>query len=303
MRASIYEYMKPGVVHFKAFPQVMGGVGPIVETLRVICEDEFFTSVEVGTMKDIRARAEAAQMLKISGLDVAYAFQPTFFPGKLNLHSFDPAERQKALNAAFNCLKEAHDLGAVTVRIPAGKDPGPERREEAKELLIESMSKILDRAKEMGNPRVSLKIFDRDIDKESLVGPAEDALDIAKALAPLYPQFNLLTDLSHFPLLNEKIGVTLPLLKDYLVDAHFGTCLFDDPLHLLYGDLQPRFGIGDVDTKMVSEYFRELVDLGILGVDKRPIVSAEVRPLLPGETPALILANVKRVFNEAWAMA
>lgn len=303
MRASMYEYMKVGVVHFKAFPEVMNATGPIVETLRQLCEDDFFTAIEVGKMKDVKVRAEAARILEISGMEVAYAFQPTFFPGKLSLNHLDPKERQKAINAAFNCLKEAYDLGATTVRIPAGKDPGPERREEAKELLIDSMRQILDRAKEMGNPRVSLKIFDRDIDKESLIGPAQDALDVAKVLAPEYPQFNLLPDLSHFPLLREEIDETLPLLKDYIRDAHIGTCVMHDPLHLLYGDLQPRFGVGEVDIPMLSKYFRTLVDLGVLSPEKRPIVSAEVRPMLPGETSELVLANTKRAIKEAWALA
>ncbi|MGE5576818.1 MAG: hypothetical protein ACM3TT_06425 [Syntrophothermus sp.] len=48
MRDSIYEYLKLGVVHFKAYPEVSGGSGPIVETLERIAEDDFFTVVEVG---------------------------------------------------------------------------------------------------------------------------------------------------------------------------------------------------------------------------------------------------------------
>ena len=35
---SIYRYMHLGIVHFKAFPQVVGGQGPIVETLRKIAK-------------------------------------------------------------------------------------------------------------------------------------------------------------------------------------------------------------------------------------------------------------------------
>lgn len=305
MQGSIYEYMKVGVVHFKAFPECVNGVGPVVETVRKIAEDDFFTAIEMGTVKDIKQRSEAAKILEISGLEVAYACQPTLFPAKLSLNHLDKGERKKAINAVMNCLKEAHDLGATSVRIPAGKDPGPEKREEAKKLLVDSLAQILDKAKEVGNPLVTLKIFDRDVDKQSLIGPADDALDIAKELSPSYEKFALLTDLSHFPLLREDPAETLPKLQKYLKAYHIGNCVYKDPLHPVFGDLQPRFGVegGEVDMPMVSKYFRVLKDLNLIGPDKRPILSAEVRPLLAMETSELILANVKRIIKEAWALA
>ena len=305
MQASMHEYMKVGIVHFKAFPECVAGAGPVIETLAKLCEDEFFTAVEVGTIKDTQQLFAAARMLEVSGMEVAYACQPTLFPAKLSLNHLDKGERQKALNAVFNCLKEAYSLGATSVRIPAGKDPGPEKREEAKKLLIDSLSQILDKARKMGNPMVTLKIFDRDIDKQSLIGPCADALDIAKALAPSYEKFGLLTDLSHFPLLREKPSETIAALKDYIKAAHIGNCVMNDPLHPLYGDLQPRFGVqgGEVDIPMIADYFRVLLDNGLLGPNNRRILSAEVRPLLPGETSALIIANCKRAMLEAWALA
>lgn len=305
MRASIYEFMKVGIVHFKAFPEVVNGTGPVVETLRKLCEDDFFTAIEMGTIKDIKTRTEAALLLQISGMEVAYGCQPTLFPQKLSLNHLDSGERTKAINAVLNCLKEAHDLGASSVRIPAGKDPGPERREEAKKLLVDSLSQILEHAQDMGDPLVTLKIFDRDIDKASLIGPFSDALDIAKALSASYPKFGLLADLSHFPLLREKPEEAIPLVKDYLKAFHIGNCVMNNRLHPLYGDLQPRFGVpdGEIDMPMVRDYFKLLADLGLIGSNARPIVSAEVRPLLPSETSELIIANTKRVIREAWALA
>ncbi|MEW8957680.1 sugar phosphate isomerase/epimerase family protein [Neomoorella humiferrea] len=305
MRASIYEFMKVGIVHFKAFPEVVNGTGPVVETLRRIAEDDFFTAVEVGWIKDIKQRTEAAHLLKIAHMEVCYACQPAIFSQKLNLNSFDPGERKRAIKQVFNCLKEASDLGASAVRIPAGKDPGPEKREEAKKLLVDSLAQICEYAKEMGDPAITLKIFDRDIDKESLIGHFRDAFDIAKELRPSYPKFGLLADLSHFPLLREKPEEALPLVKDYVMAFHIGNCVMKDRRHPLYGDLQPRFGVedGEIDTKDVSAYFRLLANMGLIGPEKRPVLSAEVRPLLPGETSELILANAKRVIKEAWALA
>lgn len=305
MQESIYGNMKVGVVHFKAYPECVNGDGPFVETVRKICEDGFFTAVEMGAIKDIKQRTEVAKLLEISGLEVAYGTQPTLFPMKVSLCSLDKTERQKALNAVFNCLKQAYDLGATSVRIPSGKDPGPEKREEAKKILIDSLSQILEKAKEMGNPLITLKIFDRLYDKKALIGPVDDALDIAEALAPSYERFGLLTDLSHFPLLHEDPAETLPKLQKYVKAFHIGNCVYKDPLHPVYGDLQPRFGVegGEVDRAMLSKYYRVLKDLNLIGPDKMPIVSAEVRPLLPMETSELILGNLKRYIQEAWALA
>lgn len=304
MQESIYSHMKFGIVHFKAFPECVNGTGPVVETLAKLCEDAFFTAVEVGTIKDIKQRTEAARLLEISGMEVAYACQPTLFPGKLSLNHLDKGERQKALNAVFNCLKEAYTLGAKAIRIPAGKDPGAEKREEGKKLLVDSLQQILERAKEMGDPLITLKIFDRSVDKESLIGPCDDAIDIAKALSS-YERFGLLSDLSHYPLLGETPAEVIPRLKPYLKALHIGNCVMQDRLHPVYGDLQPRFGVsgGEVDMPMVAEFFRVLKREGVLSPETRPVLSAEVRPLLPGETSALIIANCKRVVQEAWALA
>lgn len=89
------------------------------------------------------------------------------------------------------------------------------------------------------------------------------------------------------------------------MDFYIGNCIMDDELHPAYGDLQPRFGVegGRIDTKEVSNYFRLLADLNLIGPEKHPVISAEVRPLLPGENSELILANAKRVIKEAWALA
>ncbi len=305
MQASMYEYMKVGIVQFKAFPECVNGVGPFEKTVSQLCEDDFFTAIEMGTIKDVQQRQEVRKLLDQSGMEVVYATQPVMFPNKLNLNHLDKGERTKAIKAVFNCLREAHDIGATSVRIPAGKDPGPEKREEAKKLLIDSFSQILEKAKEFGNPLVTLKIFDRDVDKESLIGPAPDALEIAEALSPSYDKFALLTDLSHFPLLGEEIDYTLTTLQKYLKAFHIGNCVMKDRLNPMYGDLQPRFGVpgSEVDMMMVSKYFRALVDLKLIGRETRPVMSAEVRPLLAGETSEIVIANTKRVFKEAWALA
>ena len=305
MNTNMYGRMRVGIVHFKAFPGIETGEGPILETLEKICADDFWTAVEVGWMKDFRVRNTARQLLDQSHLTVCYATQPKVLGTKLNLNSFDEKERRTAIEAVKSCVDEAHDLGAEVVRLIAGKDPGDARREDAKKLLVDSLAQIIEYGAEEGPMKFTLKIFDRDIDKKNLIGHFADALDVAQTLRPSYANFGLLADLSHFPLLNEKADEAIPLIRDYLDAVHLGNCVCADRAHPAYGDIQPRFGVpgGEIDTEEVTAFFDILEDNGFFNRGKRPIVSAEVRPVLAGETSDIILANAKRVIRDAWVLS
>lgn len=302
---SIYAKARVGVIHFKAFPGLESGSGPIVETLEKIAADEFWTAIEVGWIKDFRDRHTARTILEQSRLSVAFATQPRVLQNKLNLNSFDAKERNAAIAAVKNSVDEAYDLGAEVVRLIAGKDPGDEKRPEAKKLLIDSLHQILDYGKEEGDIKFTLKLFDRDFDKQNLIGPTADAVEIAEAVAPHYASFSLLTDLSHYPLLREKPEESIPQLKPYLTSVHIGNTVCRDRKHPAYGDIQPRFGIpgGETDLPEVVHFFRVLKENGFFDGPERPIVSAEVRPVLAGETTDLILANAKRVIRDGWELA
>lgn len=301
---SIYRYMKLGIVHFKAFPEVTFGEGPIVETLRKIVEDDFFTAVEVGWMKDVKVRNEARRLLETSHMEVCYANQPRMFSNKLNINAFDPAERNKAMNGMFNGIREAYDLGASCARVFSGKHPGNDKKEEAKKILIDSLKAICERAKEMGDLKLYMKIFDDEIDKCFLIGQFQDAADVAAEVCKEFDNFGVLADLSHFPLLGQKPEDAIPLVKDFPMHFHIGNCLYRDRRHPCYGDLQPRFGMpgGEIDTLQVRDYFKLLLDMGLLNPENRPVLSAEVRPLLAEESSEVVIANTKRVIKEAWAL-
>jgi sugar phosphate isomerase/epimerase len=296
--------MRLGIVHFKAFPEVEFGQGSMLETLRKIAEDDFFTAVEIGPSRDVRIRHQVRQLLEVSHLTVCYATQPTILGGKLNPNALDPAERRRALSALKNCVDEAYDVGASWVRLLSGKDPGDAKRDEAKKVFKETLREVLDYAKQEGGMRFTLKIFDRDVDKCSLIGHFTDAAEIARELCPEYPNFGLLADLSHFPLLGERPEDAIPLVKQFPLHFHLGNCVMRERRHPAYGDLQPRFGIpgGEVDVPEVRSYFRLLLDNGLLNPQDPPVVSVEVRPLLAEEYSEIIIANAKRVVRQAWAM-
>ena len=84
------------IVHFMAYPNTIGGDGPIIETLTQLAQDPFFGAVEIGWIKDPKVRADAKAIIENSHLKVGFGGQPTLLLQGLNLNSLDEAERQKA---------------------------------------------------------------------------------------------------------------------------------------------------------------------------------------------------------------
>jgi len=302
MQESMYKFMKVGLIHFMAFPQVMKGEGPILETLQKIAEDDFFTAVEVSWINDAQVRQKAKKMLEVSHLTVAYGAQPRLLVKKLDLNSLDEAERRKAVNEVKAGVDEAYEIEAKGLAFLSGKDPGVDERKQALKLLISSIKEICGYAKSKGNLGIALEVFDRDIDKKCLIGPAKDARIVAEEVRREFDNFGLLVDLSHLPLLGETPKQAIMPVKDFLVHAHMGNCILKDKEHPGYGDEHPRFGIkgGENDVKELIEYLRVLLDIGFLNPENPPIVSFEVKPLAD-ESSEVVIANAKRVLREAWA--
>ena len=302
MKDSIHSYMKVGIIHFMIYPETMKGEGPILETLQKICEDDFFSAVEISWMKDSEIRKKAAAMLEQSNITVAYGAQPTLLVNKYNVNSLDPAERKKVVDFLKERIDEASELGAKAVAILSGADPGPEKREEAKKALVASLIELSKYAATKSLNFV-LETFDRDIDKKALIGPSDEAAKIAKEVRKECKNFGLMVDLSHMPLLSETPKQSLTAVKDYLVHAHMGNAVMRDKTAPGYGDQHPRFGIstGENGVKELTDFLKCLFDVGYLGkkTDNLPIVSFEVKPL-PGENPEVLIANSKRVLREAW---
>jgi len=296
----LHHYMRVGIVHFMAYPQTLTGEGPIVETVRRIAEDDFFSAIEVTTIRDPGARETVARIFEESRLTVGYGAQPILLTRKLNLNAFEPAERARAVEAVKEAVDEATTVGAGAVAVVSGPDPG-ERRGEAIRLLVDSLVQICAYARSKGDLRILLETFDQKVDKRCLIGPHTDAVKVSADVRRAHPDFGLMLDLSHLPLQGEIPREALQVAKEHLAHIHIGNCVMT-PGHPAYGDQHPRFGVegGANDVPQVVEFLRELFCIGYLGEGRRPVVAFEVKPL-PGESPETIIAGSKRTLREAWA--
>jgi sugar phosphate isomerase/epimerase len=290
------------IVHFMAFPQCIGGEGPIVETVSKIAEDPFFGAIEIGWIKDPKVRAATRAVIEASHIQVGYGAQSALLLQKLNLNSLEEAERKQAVDQLKKCVDEGAEVGAKRVAFLSGRDPGDADRPQALEALIRSVKEVCAYGQDQGIA-LTCEVFDRAIDKKCLIGPSGYAAEFARAVRQDYPDFGLMYDLSHRPLLFEQAEAALTQIKDYLVHIHVGNAVVD-PNTPGYGDLHPRFGWpgGANDVPELTEFLWALFKIGYLAEgDARPWIGFEVKPQAPGETSELIIAGTQRVWQEAWS--
>lgn len=301
MQDSLVKYMKVGLVHFMAYPTTMKGEGPILETVRKLALDDYFTAIEVTTIKNSEERLAVKKILESSRMTVAYGGQPRLLSNGLNINDLNEEGRQKALANLKEGIDEACEIGATAFAFLSGKYEEA-TKEESYQALVRSTNELCAYVKSKGGMKVALEVFDFDVDKRSLIGPADITLRYAKEVREQHSHFGLMVDLSHIPLIHETIEESLVPVKDYIIHAHIGNCVVKHPSMAAYGDVHPRFGFpnGENDVDEVMHYLKVLFDIGFLGGDNRPIVSFEIKPF-GDEDPDVVIANAKRTLNEAWA--
>jgi sugar phosphate isomerase/epimerase len=286
------------------YPETLNGSGPIVETVSRIVNDDFFSMIEVGHINDPEARKQVADVIATSHARVAFGAQPIILTKKLDPNSFDETKRKEALSALMPGIDEARELGAKRFTILSGPDPGEDKRAAGRELLVQSLLELCAYGKDRG-VSITLETFDRKIEKKSLIGPSDEALVVAKAVKKRYPDFGLMYDMGHAPLLEEDPAKSLGMLKDYLVHVHVGNCV-KKPGLLAYGDQHPRFGLSgsENDVPELVKFLHALLDIEYIPPNPRevsPVIGFELKPV-PGEKSESVIANAKRTWRKAWSL-
>ena len=235
-----------------------------------------------------------------SHLKVCYGAQPRLLGPKLNPNDIDEDGRKKAEATLLDAIDEAEYLGAKGIAFLAGKWT-PETREQAYQQLLKTTRNLCDYAAGKGM-NVELEVFDYDMDKAALIGPAPLAARFAADIRTTHSNFGLLVDLSHFPTTYETSRFVVRTLRPYITHLHFGNAVVK-PGCDGYGDLHPRFGYPNSanDIPELLDYLRVLKEEGFFDEENPYVLSMEVT-LRPGEDEDIVLANTKRVLNRAWAL-
>ena len=228
MEQSMRRFMKVGIILHVSYPQLGGGEGPILECLERICGDDYFEAVEVARMKDPKVRKKAAELIRMAHMVSAYGGQSRTLSAGLNINDLDDTRRAMAVDTMKEGIDEAYEMGCAGFSFLSGRYDG-ERREQAFGQLLKSTRELCGYAKEKGNMPVCCEVFDYDIDKKALIGPADLAARYAVEIRKEYGNFGLLVDLSHIPMIHETIRESILPVKDYIIHAHMGNTVIKSP--------------------------------------------------------------------------
>ncbi len=310
MQDSWRKYFRVGVIQFMMFTDSPGNDARTIETAREVFLDDFFSTLAVGRMSDDAMKALRG-MAADAHASLAISCAPFMLGNKLNLANLDEAGRRAAVEALKKSVDDAYFLGSPILEVLDGGQsyPGPEKEQQAVDQLVRSLKELCQYAEDSARGRTPLwmvlETFDRAIDKKSLVGPSHLAVQVAKRVREQYPRFGLTIDMGHLPLIGERYVDSLKTASEYIVHAHLGSCIKDDPANAYYGDSHPPFGVegGAADVEELTEFFAALQEIGYFEKQLptgRPWLTFEVKPQ-PGQSPELVMANCKRVLKEAWA--
>ena len=188
MKDSLHDYMKVGIVHFMAYPFALSGEEPVADSIAEIVEDDFFDAIEVTRINDDAERRRVADILATSGATVGFGGQPYILKGKLNLNSPDEQERAHAIEVLKGGIDQAYELGAGKFGFLSGPKPPAAQRDQALELLADSIVQLGRYARSKGDLALSLETFDDSTDKKAFIGTnrlaCELAYEVRKALRP-----------------------------------------------------------------------------------------------------------------------
>ena len=218
MRESIHRYFQIGTISWMSFPGK-----DAVDTVRRIAEDDFFDAIELTRFDSEEERARAKRLLDQSHLKVCYGAQPRLLGPGLNPNDLNEEGRLKAQATLIEAVDEAEALGARGVAFLAGKW-AQETREEAYAQLLRTTRAVCAYAEGKGMD-VNLEVFDYDMDKAALIGPAPLAARFAADVLSL-----------HCPLTPENTGMvnreTIGRMKDgvILINTARGPLIQEDAL-------------------------------------------------------------------------
>ncbi|QHQ59635.1 TIM barrel protein [Anaerocolumna sedimenticola] len=297
MKDSIHKYFQIGTIQWMSHPP---NQYPVLDSIKTICCDDFFDVLEVTQFKSDEERLAAKQMLEQAHMKVCYGAQPRLLGTGLNPNNINENERIKAEKTLLEAVDEAEFLGAKAIAFLAGKWQ-EETKEQAYAQLLKTTRNVCDYAATKGMS-VNLEVFDFDMDKAALIGPAPYAARFAADVRTYCNNFGLLVDLSHFPTTYETSKFVVQTLRPYITHFHIGNAVVKKGCPA-YGDQHPRFGFPNSanDTPELLDFFRVLKEEGFLNAENPYVLSFEVKPWA-NEDGDLILVNSKRVINRAWAM-
>lgn len=297
MKDPIQKYFQIGTIQWMSHPPVNY---PLLESVKSLACDPYFTALEVTKVADDGTRAAMKKILEQSHMKVCYGAQPRLLGSGLNPNDINEEGRKKAEATLIEAIDEAEYLGAKGIAFLAGKWE-IETKNQAYSQLLKTTRNLCDYAAKK-DMMIEIEVFDYDMDKAALIGPAPYAAQFAADMRITHNNFGLLVDLSHFPTTYETSKFVVQTLRPYITHFHIGNAVVEKGCEA-YGDQHPRFGFPNSanDVEELVDFFTVLKEEGFFNAKDPYVLSLEVKPW-GDEDGDIILANTKRVIDRAWAL-
>jgi len=301
------KYLDIGIVSFMAYPGISKGSGPIIDSIKKIVADPFFSLIEITHIEDKIIREEVKKILVTSAIRVSFGAHPAIFGSKLDINSMDNDIRIKSVETLKILLDEAYQMNSESFVFVSGPKQIDKTSIDIEiDNIKESINSLCNynyiKAKEYNRKPMDMIIEtfdDKPFAKNRLIGPTDLAVSLARDIVGRYPDFGLLIDLSHLPIIGENLRESLQKAKKYIKHIHIGNCILKDKYHIAYGDEHPRLCIsnGEVFITELVEFLKTLKDIGYFSFPGSTL-SFEVKPL-PDEDPDITIAGSKRILIKA----
>jgi len=283
-----------------AYPESAKSPELFISTLKRILADDYFSLVEISKLPFPELNSVVPDLIRSAHMDFTYCGHSRLFANKLNINDLDEEKRSEAVAELKRGIDEAHEFGVDEFQFLSRQCPD-DKIDEGIRQLARSTEELCDHANKYGIT-VVLEIFDHNIDKRSILGPADRVKKYLNVVGGI-ENFGIMVDCSHIPMIGEDLSVHMPTIKGHIKHAHMGNTCIKDKSDPAYGDMHPRFGYpgSENDTEYLAEYLQYLVDYGYLRKGGKNRLSFEVKPV-GEEDREVVIASSKRTLRDAWAL-
>lgn len=309
MRESWETYIDVGIVLPKLFSGIADDKNRFFEGLMTILTDPFFTTVEVSYTPEEEIVEMTRDYTRLAGAQVVFNGGDAVRRLGMDLSSLDEEKRAASVESGKRLIDQCYQEKARIMHVVTGKYTGEEEKDAMLAAFEKSLAELCAYAVEAGEQEeyvltVSVETGDRYYDRHYLLGPTNEAVAIVRRVKEKYENVGILLDQSHFPVMREDPHKALWQARDYLSHVHIGNSYVKDMEKPYFGDKHLPFGVPDseVGVEELARFLTTLREIGFFdrtSVTRKPLVSFEVGPF--GDEPEeLVIANIKRVFIEAW---
>ena len=309
MKTGWETYIDVGIVLPKLFSGIADDKEKFSRGLMTILKDPFFTVVEVSYTSEKEIIEMTREYTCLAGIQVVFNGGDAVRRLGMDLSSLNEDKREASVEAGKQLINQCYQENARIMHVVTGKYTTEEEKDAMLGAFERSLKELCEYAWQQGKDHdytlvVSVETGDRYFDRHYLLGPTNEAAAIVRRVKETYENVGILLDQSHFPVMQEDPHKALWQARDYLSHVHIGNSYVKDPQKPFFGDKHLPFGVpeSEVDVEELARFLTTLRKIGFFSrpaATRKPLVSFEVGPFAD-EPEELVIANIKRVFFEAW---